>query len=504
LYFCVNLNYRLYILLFLISQTWAQSLVFEKTYTFATNSSIFAGLDTTTDGYIASISQGYGSIYTRGIFTKLNLLGDTMWKYKNDTPKENVWITNPVLNMNNSCYFASTWFRSNHSDTSLCVMNKFKGNTPEFKKRYSFPNSTSYITTSMIKESENEILFFGYIANTYITTGEGGGKKFAILKTDTNGVLLFQKVYYFGEFVNLMETSNIVKYPPHNYAMYGRTPIIGGSKAWPYIMKVNQNYDTIATKTIFSESENDYFYPLYGNMIYTQSNHFVCSGSNSNVKTVVQKSDTNLNRIWVKSIGVNNTFQSRLIELSNDTLLLVTIERESKKIWLFKLRGSDGATLDSVSITSTMQGTLMELSSAILRGNGQLVLAGSGDKDFFIPGIGYPYLAVIQMPPGTRAAKKFEFNLTSDQMPSKEPKSELLAVPNPAQDQVTIHYQLLQGEAIVQIIDVISGKVQQKANVLSTQTQVTLSVANLATGVYMYQLIKNGNIISTQKLVIMK
>lgn len=359
------------------TQIFSQSIVSEKIYAFTLARSTFASIDSTSDGYIASISQD--AYYTKGLFMKINLSGDTLWKSLCD---ESLLPPNPVLNYNNTYFFSSLWFKSNNQDTLLFNLTKSKTKTPLLKKKYFFSTRNGFNPYSILIDYDNNILFLGYSTNTFITLGQGGGWKYTLLKTDTNGVQLFHKVYHEEELTNTLP-SNIIKYPPHNYAFYGQSTAFT-SYGGPYIMKVNRNYDTIASKTIYLATETDTFNPIVGNMLYTHSNHFVVSGSQAGSsdhrkgKSVVQKLDTNFNSIWKTNIGIANSFSNRIFELKNDTILMVTYAFGGDKIWLYKFRGSDGTIVDSVSLLSTVGGKFGELKSAVLRGNGQLAIAGDG------------------------------------------------------------------------------------------------------------------------------
>ncbi|MBA3663793.1 MAG: T9SS type A sorting domain-containing protein [Bacteroidetes bacterium] len=81
----------------------------------------------------------------------------------------------------------------------------------------------------------------------------------------------------------------------------------------------------------------------------------------------------------------------------------------------------------------------------------------------------------------------------------------LSAVPNPATNQVSIHYKLPNNEltGTIQIIDV-AGKIMATYDVITSLTHIDLNISDWANGVYFYNLRVNKVVVDTKKIIIIK
>ncbi|OJU73793.1 MAG: hypothetical protein BGO09_00130 [Bacteroidetes bacterium 47-18] len=77
------------------------------------------------------------------------------------------------------------------------------------------------------------------------------------------------------------------------------------------------------------------------------------------------------------------------------------------------------------------------------------------------------------------------------------------SAPNPASDQVTIHYSLptTLNSASIRIVD-LTGRVMKSSNIYNSNGQVHFNVANLPRGIYFYYLETDGAIVQAKKLLI--
>lgn len=210
------------------------------------------------------------------------------------------------------------------------------------------------------------------------------------------------------------------------------------------------------------------------------------------------KLDTSLNSLWTKRLGLPGTFNHKIIEIKNDTILLITTQQFTNKIWIYKLRGSDGAIVDSTFIISTICGTnktLGQLRGAVLRSNGQLAICGNGDIEAF--GFGYPkpYFALIQMPRGTRPApvQVFGVNTVVSGIVEKEKSNKnkfqslFSIIPNPSQGNANITIENIEKTYHLVIYNAQGAIVY---NHISNKSE--LQIQNFRSGIYQVILIIDG------------
>jgi hypothetical protein len=73
--------------------------------------------------------------------------------------------------------------------------------------------------------------------------------------------------------------------------------------------------------------------------------------------------------------------------------------------------------------------------------------------------------------------------------------------PNPANNNVTVNYELNQGAASLEIKNLL-GQVQRVTPIVAGSKSANLNVADLPSGIYFVTLKSNGNIIDTKRLVV--
>ncbi|MBY0425606.1 MAG: T9SS type A sorting domain-containing protein [Cytophagales bacterium] len=457
----------------------AQNLLFERTFDFISGWSRAQGIDTTENGgYIIGSSTNFPNLTPPGIFLKINGGGDTIWT-RQPPNFYTVYDDHPVK-FNKTHYLFTTFYAplGNSSDTVYLDVHKMSfGGDTVFIKKYIFPNRDSFSNPkSILLNSSNDVLIYGVSVNSTITTGQGGGGKYSIVRIDSNGNLLNRKVFYAQTVGTIDYSSNIIKYADNRFVMYGT----GGSSGYakPYLVKINNNLDTLQAKTTYISTASDRFTPEYGKILYSKSNHFYISGAysvNSNYptgKAVVQKLDTSLNVIWTTIIPQTNNGPNHLYELENDTILCVAMDQANGKFWFHKLMPDGTLAVPSTFVTSGLGGFSFAFRS-VLKRNGQLAVCGESNKK--------AYMAVIQL--NSRPAVVTE---TKESFVESLAKSSILFYPNPAKE--TLNYEAsTTGELLLQDA---SGKIVKDIGVRDRKGSI--NILGLAAGSYTYRFTTRG------------
>lgn len=442
--------------------SYGQQLITEKIYNNFKKNGWCNYIDTScTKGYLISAGTLGDAFSISGMFMQTDSLGNSEWTKFLD-PKEHCvafYVTFPNFCFNDNVYFSSIW---NYWGTTFNInpkISKFsKMGESQFSTIYNYNDSDYHKRVQLnafILDYDQNLLSMGLGSSLTLTGIQNGWGKYSLLKIKPNGEEVFNKIFFFSKypenyrFFGVLRAADLKKYPPQNYVIYGDDGELGTGN--PVLIKLNKNYDTISTKSYLQPQPNQTFDPKLGNLLYTMDKKFVVSGRNIN-RSVVMKVDTSLNEIWIKSFGVGNSSTNKIFELKNDTILVVTIQVNTNRIWFYKLRGSDGAIVDSTFIISTICGsnkTLGNLRGAVLRNNGHLAICGNGDIEAF--GFGYPkpYFALIQMPRGTRPAPVQVFGVNTlvsgivEKEKSNKNKFQSLfsIIPNPSQGNANITIQ---------------------------------------------------------------
>jgi len=81
--------------------------------------------------------------------------------------------------------------------------------------------------------------------------------------------------------------------------------------------------------------------------------------------------------------------------------------------------------------------------------------------------------------------------------------SYLKVYPNPAKEQVTITYQLANSSGLFELYDV-TGRLVTSFDITTSSGQMTLSVADIPSGIYIYKLVSDGDSDKLGKLAVIK
>ncbi|MBY0426520.1 MAG: hypothetical protein K2Q22_12840, partial [Cytophagales bacterium] len=327
--------------------------------------------------------------------------------------------------LNDSYYLqTSPSINNGQLDTVYLGVQKVTSNgNCQYAKKYLIPNRNGFAYPhSITVNNKNDILIFGLSTNSIITLGQGGGDKYSILRIDSNGNEIKKKVFYAQTVQTIDYASNMVKYGNENYLIYGS----GGSSGYgkPYLVKINDNLDTIQTKTTYFSTSTARFTPEYGKAIYSKSNHFYVSGSYSTSsnyvggQAIIQKLDTSLNILWTVTLPQTNNGPNHLYELENDTILCVAMDQANGKFWFHKLLPDGTLAVPSTFVASGLGGFSFAFRS-VLKRNGQLAVCGESNKK--------AYMAVIQL--NSRPAV---VTITKESFVEALAKSSILFYPNPA------------------------------------------------------------------------
>ncbi|MBY0426824.1 MAG: T9SS type A sorting domain-containing protein, partial [Cytophagales bacterium] len=442
--------------------------------------SIAEGLDTTENqGYIINVYPNFPSITVPGLFIKTNQFGDTIFTLPSNTELR-ASDYQPIKFNKNYYLKTSPCPKNNLVDTILtevtCI--SFDGNI-KWSRRYVINGRSQFSLPKSIFVNENQITILGAAGNYPVATGQGGGGKFTILRIDTLGNEIMQKVYFANYLGSIDVLANAVQYNGSNFALYGHGASCCNQK--PYILKTTNNLDTIQSKITYPSIDGDWFYPLKGNIIYANNNHFYISGSygtttSTNLfRSVLQKLDTSLNVKWTLRMGGYRTNTNRIFELENDTILLVTPESLTEKIWLFKILPS-GDIIDSISLSSTVGG-LGELKGAILKRNGELVICGEAEKNpSNLNSTGTAYISVIQLKSRPPIITEYKRNFVETLS-----KSSIIFFPNPTKE-ILNYESTISGELLLQDT---SGKIVKDIGIRDRKG--SFSVSHLSSGTYTYK-----------------
>lgn len=94
------------------------------------------------------------------------------------------------------------------------------------------------------------------------------------------------------------------------------------------------------------------------------------------------------------------------------------------------------------------------------------------------------------------------YNATATSIREIAPNAKLGALyPNPANNNVTVNYSVNQGQASLEVKNVL-GQVQRVLPLVAGSKSANVNVADLPSGVYFVTLKSNGNIIDTKRLVV--
>jgi hypothetical protein len=104
--------------------------------------------------------------------------------------------------------------------------------------------------------------------------------------------------------------------------------------------------------------------------------------------------------------------------------------------------------------------------------------------------------------PNDTASIRVNFNATPTSINEISSVAKLNALfPNPANNNLTVNYVLNQGQASIEVKNML-GQVQSITPIVVGTKSTNLNVAELPTGIYFVSLKSNGNIIDTKRLVV--
>ena len=166
-----------------------------------------------------------------------------------------------------------------------------------FNNRYPIDSSSAATAFNAIENDSGYLMVGGYAPFGYYSS-------LALIQTDFNGNVLFQKTYksnsvpYFAGFQGSLQ-----KVSSGGYAMYGSLNEISESKNYALLYRFNDVGDTLWTKR-FADTSTTYGY-VGDNMKVTSDGGFICIGDRGSPSTPISiiKTDSLGNQQWEKFYG---------------------------------------------------------------------------------------------------------------------------------------------------------------------------------------------------------
>lgn len=475
------MRYCICIVLFVQSVCFSQIIVWEKNYGSFTNLySNIESFDTLGNNYVLAVSQGNTALYYHRLML-VNALGDTVWtRHYADTIRSNYRC--PVKVYENNIYYSPTNEKINSDSENVIMLKVSPEGIPKKLGEYKIKDLNKRATNGISLDVEGNLLFYGRGTNSNVPGTKGGGGKITVQRIDSEGKELFQ-THFIQSDTLVMYTflSSMAQYNNTNYLFYGAGQWPGDSR--PFLMKVNANWDTIATKMYlksdYGSNYSRYYEAYWGNMIVGEDGQFYICGAYSNNKPssshfFVAKVDTSLNLKWVrepgKIVGNKGLSGSRIQQLPDGNLLLVGADAGLGSIAMYKL-DTAGNFLDSARVSSSVGAKLQQINDMkYYPKDNSLVFAGAIDTK--------AYLAKINM---GKLVTGIEHEASQEQ-------SIFSLSPNPSSGQLTVNsYQ--PGN-----LEVYDTKGQLVKTFQVQNTDQPLDVRELLTGVYLYRFSTEGGV----------
>lgn len=286
---------KIFILIFLIitAKVADAQIMFQQQYGGTSSDQGTCVQQTTDNGYIitgGSFSFGNGSNDVYLIKTDTN--GDTLWA---KTYGGNDWdIGISVIQTYDGGFIISgqtSSFGNGSSDVYLIRTNDI-GDTLWTK---TFGGTQDEAGNSIIENTDGSFIIVG--STLSFTTGFSAAY---IIKVDPNGNLIWAKSY---EKLDNSSASDVKKNENNGYVVAGYSGSLQSFQSLFYLIKINENGDTIWTKTYSWLNGNidgasimitpDFGYVLSGSIKYPNGESDLC----------LMKTDTNGNQIWFKTYG---------------------------------------------------------------------------------------------------------------------------------------------------------------------------------------------------------
>ncbi|RYE21584.1 MAG: hypothetical protein EOP51_15265 [Sphingobacteriales bacterium] len=345
----------------------------------------------------------------------------------------------------------------------------------------------------------NEYIVLVVTSNVNMTAAQGGGPKFVTVGIDSMGNHRWHK-QYLDPLPTIEEPKNIFPYKRNGYILAGRNSQNGGS--FTRLMKTDELGNVLQSELFSTPFVTDQYNVRWGNFFLSSDGNIVFTGVywGNNVQPednfiLVTKVDTAFNHLWTVSHSEPGGMfaSSKILEMADSTLLLVTQQHNNNKVILVKI-SQQGVPLDTSYITVSQTYSLGLMNSFLLP-DSSLIYAS------------FPFIAKIgnvglPMPPR-------EFTPVIVGQPEQFSKANIAlgkAYPNPAGSSVTVPYSLPKGtsKAMLQIAEVATGRLVNQVNLNLNAEQQEVSIAGLKPGLYTYTLMLADSPAGTKKLVVLK
>ncbi len=366
----------------------------------------------------------------------------------------------------------------------------------------------------------------GFIITGYTNTGSAGAYDVLLIKTDSMGNLQWRKT--FGG-ANWDFGNDVIVMPDHGFVITGYSNSFGSENNKIYLIRTNQNGDSLWTKILNEKSESE------GNSIcITKSNDFIICGASRQLNKefydlYIVKTDQNGNIIYSNTFGdtlndkgfcIKNAHSSGYIisgfsqnvSMGNEDAYILNIDENGNKIWEQRYGYPADSRANSICLASnntyvcagtrTSNGNkdvyLLKMDSlgsflaGRIYGSDQeetiLSIEPCNDGGFIMIGNSLGYLKqntssiyIVKTDSTTLAADYNSIKVYTDMYP------EIYIYPNPFHSFLTIEFNSSTNKNMLFELTTLTGEIVYQTEIHS-QSNVSLKNFTLSPGVYLYKI----------------
>lgn len=301
--------------LFLVVNLTIGQITFEKRI--GANAHGSSIIQTPDSGYIVS-----GFSFSKMTLLKIDAYGNVIWRKNYDNVADDIALDSKDIP---SGGFVLAGFTEDTvlGNEDACLIKADSVGNIIWKKAYGVPAHEHDRISSFDKTFDN-----GYIAAGYTLDG-GGNMNATLFKTDSAGDTLWTKIFGGGignpaGWADCVQTTS-----DSGYIMVGTTFNFGAGNADVYLIKTNQNGDTLWTRTYGGLSRDEGLSVVQtsngGYMIVGTSDSFGAGGYD----VYIVKTDSLGNIIWSKAYGGNGYDFGNSIKKTNDGGFIIGGETQS-------------------------------------------------------------------------------------------------------------------------------------------------------------------------------
>lgn len=433
-------------------------------------------------GYIISggtYSSGAGN--SDGYLVKTDSSGNFIWsKTYGNLYNEDINIVRPTFDGGYILLGSSSSFGTSTTDFDIYLIKTDSNGDTIWTKTFGGTGSDNALYLQQAKDS-------GYVITGYTNSFGAGQDDVFLLKTDTNGNLLFIKTY--GG-VDGDAGSSVQQTKDGGYIISGKTHSFGAfsNDGDVYLIKTDSIGDVAWTKT-FGGAGTDWGHSVQ----QTSDDGFVIAGETWSFgagqnDVYVLKTDSNGNLLWSKTFGGSSFDHGRSVHQTNDAGFIIACNSSSFGMGNFDLYliktdpvGSSGCNESNAATITTTPATQTTIPAANVSATNTIlsvpaILIGNGCITSSLCG-----------------------NVGMNEWIASNP---FLIYPNPFSEVTTLKTDIFLNDATLRVYNSLGQTVKQINNI-SGQT-ITLHRENLPGGLYSIQLIQDNKIITTNKLLISK